>query len=143
MSKDFGVRIQHAGIHVKSLEETAKWYHDIFGFELVPQREGSEFFGGGAFPKMRWMSLGDGSFMLEVYEVQDAEPFSLVDFEFTHGVKHLSFAIKDIDGWFDYIKDRGVEVVVDNRYGGNSRAIYILDNNGILVEVTSEIEMPK
>jgi len=86
---------------------------------------------------MRWMKLGD--FKLEVYEVQDAEPFSLVDFEFTHGVKHLNFAVKDIDGWLAYIKERGdIEIVVENRYGGPNRAIYILDNNGILVEVTND-----
>ena len=138
MVKDYGVRIQHAGIHVKSLAETEKWYHDIFGFEYMPQAEGSGAFGGGVFPKMRWMNLGDGAFKLEIYEVQDAEPFSLVDFEFSHGVKHLNFAVKDIDGWFDYIKEYGVEIVVDNRYGGRSRAIYILDNNGILVEVTND-----
>jgi methylmalonyl-CoA/ethylmalonyl-CoA epimerase len=140
-SKDFGIRIQHAGIHVKSLDETAKWYHDVFGFELDPPFGGAGEdggpFGGGAFPKMRWMSLGD--FKLEVYEVQDAEPFSLVDFEFTHGVKHLSFAIKDLEGWFAYIQERGdVEVVVNNNYGGPNRAIYTKDNNGILVEVTND-----
>jgi catechol 2,3-dioxygenase-like lactoylglutathione lyase family enzyme len=137
MVKDFGIRIQHAGIHVKSLEETAKWYQDIFGFELLAAHGGEGPFGGGVFPKMRWMKLGD--FKLEVYEVQEAEPFSLVDFEFTLGVKHLSFAIKDLDGWLAYIKERGdVEIVVENRYGGPARAVYIRDNNGILVEVTND-----
>jgi catechol 2,3-dioxygenase-like lactoylglutathione lyase family enzyme len=137
MTQDFGIRIQHAGIHVKSLEETARWYHDIFGFELLPPMAAGGPFGGGVFPKMRWMKLGD--FKLEVYQVQDAEPFSLVDFEFTHGVKHLSFAIRDLDGWLAYIKGRGdIEILVDNRYGGPDRAIYIVDNNGILVEVTND-----
>ena len=66
MTKDFGIRIQHAGIHVKSLEETAQWYHEIFGFELIPQPDGGGGpFGGGVFPKMRWMKLGD--FKLEVW----------------------------------------------------------------------------
>ncbi len=138
MAKDFGIRIQHAGIHVNNLEETARWYRDIFGFELEPQHgSGGGPFGGGVFPKMRWMKLGD--FKLEVYEVQDAEPFSLVDFEFTHGVKHLSFAIKDLGGWLDYIKKRGdIEIIVENCYGGPARAVYIKDNNGILVEVTND-----
>jgi catechol 2,3-dioxygenase-like lactoylglutathione lyase family enzyme len=137
MIKDFGIRIQHAGIHVNSLEETAQWYHDIFGFELEPPMSADGPFGGGVFPKMRWMKLGN--FKLEVYEVQNAEPFSLVDFEFTHGVKHLSFAIKNLDGWLEYIKKRqDIEVVVENRYGGPNRAIYVRDNNGILVEVTND-----
>ena len=137
MVNNFGIRIQHAGVHVRSLEETAKWYHDIFGFELEPPQTSEGPFSGGVFPKMRWMKLDD--FKLEIYEVQDAEPFSLVDFEFSHGVKHLSFAIKDLDGWLNYIKKReDIEIVVENRYGGPARAIYILDNNGILVEVTND-----
>ena len=62
-----------------------------------------------------------------------------MDFEFTHGVKHLSFAMKDVDGWLTYIKERAdVEIVVENRYGGLNRAVYVLDNNGILVEVTND-----
>lgn len=137
MTKDFGIRIQHAGIHVNNLEETAQWYRDIFGFELLPPMAADGPFGGGVFPKMRWLKLG--SFYLEVYEVQDAEPFSLVDFEFTHGVKHLSFAVQDLDGWLDYIKKRdNVEIVVENSYGGPNRAIYVRDNSGILVEVTND-----
>ena len=76
---DFGVRIQHAGIHVKNIEETAKWYHDIFGFELDPGQQGGSM--AGMFPQMRWLSLGD--FKLEVYEVPDAGEFSVVDMEYT------------------------------------------------------------
>lgn len=132
----FGVRIQHAGIHVKNYEESAKWYSEIFGFEEVDNGGGS-MFKGGVFPKMRWMRLGD--FMLEVYEVQDAQPFNLVDFEWTRGVKHLNFAVKDFEGFKQYIKERGdVEIVVDNIYGPDAGALYILDNDGVLVEVTPD-----
>ncbi len=132
---DFGVRIQHAGIHVKSIEETAKWYHDLFGFEMDPGQQGGSM--AGMFPKMRWLSLGD--FKLEVYEVPDAGEFSAVDLEYTQGVKHLSFAVRDVEGWLAYAESRGdVEILVDNDYGHGNRAIYVKDNNGILVEVTND-----
>lgn len=36
MEEDFGIRIQHAGIQNESLNETAKWYHEVFGCELFP-----------------------------------------------------------------------------------------------------------
>lgn len=135
--KDFGIRIQHAGIHVRNYQETFEWYHRVFGFEeVVKEKKGKDPFGGGVFPKMRWIRLDD--FFLEVYEVQDAEPFSLVDFEFSLGVKHINFEIKDLQGWLDYVQQfDDVEILVNNRYGPTAGAVYVKDNNGILVEVTS------
>lgn len=132
----FGIRIQHAGIHVKNFERTYQWYHEIFGFERVPGKGGNQF-KGGVFPKMTWIRLDD--FFLEVYEVQEAEPFSLVDFEWTLGVKHLNFAVKDIHGFLKYIRSRDdVPVLVDNTYSEDAGAVYITDPDGILVEVTAD-----
>lgn len=134
----FGIEIQHAGIHVRSYEETFEWYHRVFGFEEVPPKgPGKNPFAGGVFPKMRWLHLGD--FYLEVYEVQNAEPFSLVDFEFTLGVKHLNFRVRDIEGWLAYVRQfDDVEVLVRNNYGPTAGCAYVKDCNGILVEVTSD-----
>ena len=85
---------------------------------------------------MRWIKMGD--FMLEVYEVQNAEPFSLVYFEFSLGVKHINFEIADLQGWLEYVQQfDDVEILVNNRYSETAGAVYIKDNNGILVEVTS------
>ena len=137
-AKDFGIRIQHAGIHVNSYAETYEWYHRVFGFEEMQRNNGSKKnpFAGGVFPKMRWLKLGD--FCLEVYEVQNAEPFSLVDFEFSLGVKHINFEIADFAGWLEYVQQfDDVEILVNNRYGPTAGAVYLKDNNGILVEVTS------
>lgn len=136
--EQFGIRIQHAGIHVKSYDETYEWYHRVFGFEERPGQDngGKNPFGGGVFPKMKWLTLGD--FCLEVYEVQNAEPFSLVDFEFTLGVKHINFEIEDLKGWMEYVKQfDDVEIVVFNNYSPDAAAVYVKDNNGILVEVTT------
>lgn len=135
--KEFGIRAQHVGIHVNNYDETFEFYHRIFGFEEVPRDPGAKNpFAGGVFPKMRWIRLGD--FFLEVYEVQNAEPFSLVDFEFSLGVKHLNFEIADLPAWLEYVQQfDDVEILVNNRYGPTSGAVYLKDNNGILVEVTS------
>lgn len=134
--EQFGIRIQHAGIHVRNYQETYEWYHKVFGFEEIPQNPGPSPFAGGVFPKMRWLKLGD--FNLEVYEVQNAEPFSLVDFEFTLGVKHINFQVEDLEGWLEHIKQfDDVEIVVNNKYSATAGAVYVKDNNGILVEVTT------
>lgn len=138
MDRDFGlIRIQHVGIHVRDLEETAKWYHDILGFELLPVRGEMP----GVFPKCWLMKKGD--FYLEMYEALNAEPYSFVDLEYKIGVKHLSFSIEKLDEFADWLRERGdVKILVDNCYPeercgaeGGDRCLYILDNNGMLVEL--------
>lgn len=134
--KKFNFRIEHVGIHVANMEETVRFYHDIFGFEMViPDFDEFYEFRGGVFPKC--CTVRNGNFELEIYEVQEALPFNFTDYEYLQGVKHISFEIENIYEWIDYIKERGdVEIVVENYYGPNGVTIYILDNSGILVEVT-------
>ena len=136
---DFGrIRIQHAGLHVKNLEETAQWYHDVLGFEIMEKRPDRP---NGVMPRSWWLRNGD--FYLELYEVLGARPFTFEDYEFTEGVKHLSFSIENLDALMDHIYAQGnIEVCVDNKYHekmcgipGGDRAVYLRDNNGFLVEL--------
>lgn len=131
------VLIQHVGIHVHNIEETAKWYHEILGFERLPGKPERE----GVFPKCTLMR--NGEFYLEIYEVLDAKPFTFTDYEFNVGVKHMSFYVEDLDAYMEWLYARGdVKVLVDNDYAeefchvpGGDRAIYIQDNNGMLIEL--------
>ena len=131
----FGIHIQHAGIHVRNMAESLQWYHDVFGFEVLEGR-GSPPDQGGVFPYMRMMKLGD--FLLEIYEIQDADPCSLVDYEYKYGLKHLNFGVRAFKDWIAYIKTRDdVEILVENYYGPDTCAAYIKDCNGILIEVSN------
>ncbi len=135
----FEIYPQHVGMHVRSIDETYDWYHRVFGFERRPKPNhgGKNPFAGGVFPKMEFVWLGN--FALELYEVQNAEPYSLVDLEFTHGVKHVNFHVNDVDAWLEYVKQfDDVEVMVRNNYGPTAGCAYVKDCNGILVEVTSD-----
>ena len=132
------IRIQHVGLHVKNLEETARWYHEILGFEVMEKRPDRP---EGVMPQSWWLKNGD--FYLEIYEVKDARPYDYIDLEYTEGIKHLSFSVENMDVFMDFLYERGdVEILVDNRYHekmcgvpGGDRAVYIRDNNGFLVEL--------
>lgn len=141
MSKKFGrIRCQHAGIHVRNIEETSRWYADVLGFEHVPTPDSAQF--GGCFPPSTLIKNGD--FYLELYETPDAEPFNWVDLEWKLGVKHLSFSVEKLDDLMAELRARGdVTILVDNEYTeatcgvpGGDRAVYLLDNNGILLELS-------
>lgn len=142
MEKKYGtIAIQHVGMHVHNLEETVKWYQDILGFELVNDRD--DLHNPGVFPKCWLMQLGD--FYLEIYEALDAEPYSFREYEYSVGLKHLDFWVEDLDGFMEELYARkDVTILVDNRYSeefcrvpGGDRAVYILDNNGMLVELSA------
>ena len=136
-AEEFGISIHHAGIHVKDMERTYQWYHDVFGFQRrTKDEEGEKPFAGGVFPKMEWFYLGD--FAIEVYEVLDAEPYSIVDLEWSMGVKHISFKIEKWDEFLAYIHSRDdITIVVENRYNEAGGAVYLRDPDGILVEVNA------
>ena len=134
------LRFQHAGIHVKSIEETIRWYHDILGFEEVPTPDSAVF--KGCFPNSQLIKNGD--FYLELYEVPDAAGFDWVNLEYNLGVKHLCFSVEHLDLLMKDLRERGdVVILVDNEYSeevchvpGGDNAVYILDNNGILLELS-------
>ena len=139
MDKDYGMRIHHAGINVRNLDESIAWYSDIFGFRLVKRFDVSNL--GGIMPDCAQMC--QGSFYLELYECAGGEPYSLVDLEYTLGVKHFSFSMERLGEFLEDLRQRGdVEIMVDNYYSeemcgipGGDRTAYIKDCNGILIEL--------
>ena len=137
----YGVlRCQHAGMHVHSIEETVAWYKDVLGFEEVPTPDSAMM--KGCFPNSQLIKNGD--FYLELYEVPDAGGFDWVGLEYNLGVKHLSFSVEHLDVLMEDLRARGdVVILVDNEYSeevcgvpGGDNAVYILDNNGILIELS-------
>ncbi len=139
--KEYGAfRCQHAGMHVRSIRETVAWYKDVLGFEEVPTPDSAVF--KGCFPNSQLIRQGD--FYLELYEVPDAGGFDWVNLEYNVGVKHLSFSIENLDVMMKDLRARGdVVILVDNEYSeeicgvpGGDNAVYILDNNGILIELS-------
>ena len=139
--KEYGAfRRQHAGMHVRSIRETVAWYKDVLGFEEVPTPDSAVF--KGCFPNSQLIRQGD--FYLELYEVPDAGGFDWVNLEYNVGVKHLSFSIPTLGEFMEDLRACGdVEIFVDNEYSeevchvpGGDNAVYILDNNGILIELS-------
>ena len=141
MKSEFGkIKIQHAGIHVKNIRETIAWYKDILGFEEVPTPDSAQF--KGCFPPSQLIKCGE--FYLELYEVADASDFDWINLEYAVGIKHLSFSVEHLDLLMDELRKRSdIEILVDNEYSenvcgvsGGDETAYILDNNGILIELS-------
>ena len=127
--------INHFAISVADLEETIKWYSDIFGFTVVNR---SEIPGAG----IRVAHMQGTGFLLEVFEAPGSAPLpedrkvpnrDLM----TQGNKHMSFGVPDGRKAKEELEALGVEVAmvaeVDDTYG-----VFIRDNTGNLIEIFEE-----
>lgn len=85
--------INHFAISVADLEETIKWYSDIFGFTVVNR---SEIPGAG----IRVAHMQGTGFLLEVFEAPGSAPLpedrKIPNRDLmTQGNKHMSFGVPD------------------------------------------------
>ena len=127
--------INHFAISVADLEETIKWYSDIFGFTVVNR---SEIPGAG----IRVAHMQGTGFLLEVFEAPGSAPLpedrKIPNRDLmTQGNKHMSFGVPDGRKAKEQLEALGVEVAmvaeVDDTYG-----VFIRDNTGNLIEIFEE-----
>lgn len=127
--------VNHFAISVPSIEETVKWYHDVFGFTVIKYSEIPD-------TGIQVCHMQGVGFQLEIFEAPGAEPlpesrkFPHTDFQ-VHGNKHLALGVKDGPATKKALEEMGIEIVligrVDDTYG-----IFIRDNTGNLVELYEE-----
>lgn len=115
--------MDHVNMNVKNLEETIKFYQDLFGFEIRKDDNSPN--------KMDAPSkiIGNDSIKLCLYEDHQVIPEG--------GIAHFGFHIENFDKILDKCKELNVEVL----YGGTvefekSRSVYIKDPTGYDIELS-------
>lgn len=128
------LRPDHLGVSVADLKASIAWYRDMLGFELVRALDIPDAEDSGRVALMR-----HGDFILELFCVPGAvplpndrrEPASDIR---THGVKHLAYAVADIEAVMARLKGRGVDVAWDIVVHDGDRCAFVRDPTGNLVE---------
>ena len=126
------VRPDHAGISVGDLEASTAWYRDMLGFELlrvvdIPADTG------------RVALIRSGDFILELFCLPDAAPLPAArrdpasDLR-VQGVKHVAYAVPDIEAFMAGLKAKGVDLVWDVVVHDGDKCAFVRDNSGNLVE---------
>ena len=129
------IRPDHVGLSVGDLEESVAWYGHMLGFELlrvvdIPEAETSG----------RVALLQKGDFILELFCLPAAAPlpeerrYPTADI-LTHGVKHVAYAVTDLDGLMHALKAKDVDRVWDIVVHDGTRCAFVRDNTGNLVEL--------
>ena len=127
--------VNHFAISVPDLEETIRWYSDIFGFTVIDR----SIIPGPGIKVSHMQGVG---FILEIFEAPGAaslpEDRHIPNRDLmTHGNKHMSFGVPDGPKAKKELEDLGVEIAmvaeVDGTYG-----VFIRDNTGNLIEIFEE-----
>lgn len=131
MTKALTFGFHHGGISVPDLDEALDWYERVLGFKLLRQFD---------IPQIpaRVAEVKNGDLHMEIFEVPGAAPLPderrLPDTDNrTHGNKHVSFIIANVEEFAEVLKERGADIVWVKRmpHGAN---IFIRDCAGNLIE---------
>ena len=129
----WGMRVSGVKITVNNIEETADWYGEIFGYENLQILPRENY----AFPRIG--QVENNNVKLTMIEAPEAQPFNLYDFENNIGIKHIDFGMTDRTGWANWVKDAKNTMGVIVSVGHPSTAHYVVDNSGMLTEMSDEM----
>ena len=122
-------QLDHLNLTVRDFEETASWYHRVFGFDLVER---------GVRQGRRWGILKSGEALLCIYEHPELQRPADEDGAGSgfHHINHFAFRITDSKKWQETMARQKVSVA----YGGpvrwnHSTAWYVEDPSGYEIEV--------
>ncbi len=135
----------HAGITVRSMDESVKFYRDALDLEVAYDRILDKDYLRAVLnlpmPSIRsvYLNIPGGGF-LELLEYQGIERMSAASRPCDYGAGHVCFYVEDVDALFDRVVDRGYltrsDHPVDITHGPNAgaRSAYLVDPDGYLVE---------
>src|SRR5450631_3606966 len=135
MNKTLEFWHHHGGVSVPDLEASIRWYRDMLGFELERR------FAIPSIPAEVAM-LRNGPLHMELFHVPGAKPLPeerrTPDTDvYTHGNKHVSFAVEDVRPFAEELRRRGADIVWVREMAHGSN-IFIRDNSGNLIEFVQE-----
>lgn len=121
----------HGGVSVPDLDAAIAWWRTVLGFEVEAR------FPIPAIPADVAM-LVNGPLHIELFQVAGAKPLPAERRQpdtdvYTHGNKHVSFAVESVRDFAEELKRRGADIVwvKEMKHGSN---IFIRDNAGNLIE---------
>ena len=134
----------HTGITVSNFNRAVSFYWEVFGCPLVgvadtPPDRVRTFFGVESSPgdvscRIGWIRVPGGA-VLEIFEFQPQLPPRAVPWNGV-GLTHLSFNVRNLQRWYDYLSARGVECVSRPERSPRGHSFFFArDMDGNLIEL--------
>lgn len=129
---DNTLKIAHASITVKNMEESIDFYCKTLGMELASRREIPENNAEIAFVR------GDNrdNLALELTYWRDKKDWIDGD-----QLDHIALAVKDVPAAVEVFRSKGVEIAREpySLEGSNRKIAFIKDPNGIWIELVTDV----
>jgi len=134
------------GVVVKNLKDAMEYYSQVFGvgpFQVVEFAPAQHWLKGKPTPIRLNIGLAQwGGLQLELIEVAEGDiPHKWFLEEKGEGLQHLGFIVDNYDQWMDYLKVKGIGVLMnaetDVEGMGHVRAAYLESDRvgGVLFEL--------
>lgn len=132
----------HTGITVQDFNRFVKFYWEIFGCPLVgvadtPPDRVKSFFGVTADApscKIGWIRVPGGA-VLEIFHFEPQQPSIPVPWNRV-GLTHISFNVRNLQRWYDYLQSKGVECVSKPERSPRGHSFFFCrDCDGNLIEL--------
>ena len=126
------IETHHQGIYCKDIDESIRWYCDVFNFRHLFSTETME---GDKPLKMAWIK-NDGGIIIELLETADK---SCVEAN-AHALNHLAVRVENMDEFVALLNEKGVAIEA-----GPFDALCPFDrplgaqDNDLFISITSEI----
>jgi methylmalonyl-CoA/ethylmalonyl-CoA epimerase len=127
----FEISHHHVGISVPNAEESASWYHKMFGFETVTRMNQSG---------MIVVHIKRGNCYIELFQVSGAKPLPeyrrdpSADLR-VHGLVHFAFQVPDVPAAIKELKSKGAEIAMDPVDTPGVAFAFVRDNSGNTFEL--------
>jgi lactoylglutathione lyase len=123
------VKLDHVNITVRDLDESIKWYREIFGFEKAE--------GGNSQLGKRWAIVACEDSMIAMTEYKEKKLAGQDDDRSTHRIFHFGLRVPSAENWRAQVKKYDLTLY----YGGEieypfSRSWYVHDPSGHEIEVS-------
>lgn len=125
----------HQGITVPDVDAAAKWYQDVFQFQIVKDEDAEAlnchiiFLRSGDFELELFQYLGPDGKLLPAERTVPNEDIK------TCGTKHVAYRVEDMAGMLAYLREKQVDIAAGPFPMGGDTVCFIRDNSGILLEL--------
>lgn len=125
--------IEHIGIAVKNLDESIKFYEDVFGLKCYAIEEVKD-------QKVKTAFFQIGQTKIELLESTDPEgPIGKFIEKRGEGIHHIAFATKGLQSSLDGLKEKGIKLIDEKARRGaeglNIAFIHPKETYGVLTEL--------
>ena len=113
--------IDHVNMKVKNLEQSVKFYKNLFGFEIKQEENANKL-------DVPSKIIGNDAIKLCMYEIPDMSPEG--------GIAHFGFNVENFNEIIEKCKEMRVEVLYDGVVDWEkSKSVYIVDPSGYEIEL--------